>query len=161
VLNESMLLRFPAHEISFFIAPNEPRSHALESLRGQRGWLLAKKLSLIAIDQEDTILLMGLTDQGQILEDESRSLRQDLNKLEREIEDAARASRQAPTMPTKLDWQRRKRLLEDRRDTAEKAYEAAKQEVRHQKDLRLEEIGTQLEQQSQEQTLFAFRWFLA
>jgi FMN phosphatase YigB (HAD superfamily) len=190
---------------------------------GKSGWILALKLNFSAIDQEDIILLVGETQEGQEIpsstcsrffdldgtletakpgqevqqaqgrlfkqaegtitqyrqkfseraaqwfeqeieklerwaQDRNLSLRQDLDRLDREIAEVGRSARSGGTIPERMAKRRYQRELEDKRDELEKAFDAAKAEVRRRKDAKLDDLEQKLNPEFQDEVLFCLRW---
>ena len=93
-------------------------------------------------------------------EDRRASLKTELSDLDDALKEAKKLARIAPTLPEKLERQRAVRTLEDKREHAWKAYDAAGREIDRQKDAVLDQISRQLEQKIDEQPLFTLRWKL-
>jgi len=93
-------------------------------------------------------------------EDRRASLKTELSDLDDALKEAKKLARVAPTLPERLERQRAVRTLEDKREHAWKAYDAAGREIDRQKDAVLDQISRQLEQKIDEQPLFTLRWTL-
>ena len=93
-------------------------------------------------------------------DDRRTSLKSELADLDEGIKEAKKAARLAPTLPDKLERQRELRILENRRDDAWRAFDAATREIDQQKDQVLDDITLRLDQQSTEIELFTIRWQL-
>lgn len=91
-------------------------------------------------------------------EDRRTALKADLDELDQSIKDAKKSARLAPNLPEKLEFQRKLRGLETKRDEAWRAYDAASRDVDRQKDALLDEISRRLEQKSECSELFTLRW---
>ena len=74
--------------------------------------------------------------------------------------EAKKQARFAPTLPEKLERQRAARKLEEKREEAWRAYDAASRDIDRQKDELLDEIGQRLEQRVEQTPLFTMRWGL-
>lgn len=93
-------------------------------------------------------------------DDRRASLKDELAGLDEALKEAKKAARLAPTLPEKLERQRAARTLEARREEAWRAYDQASREIDRQKDALLDEISRRLEQQIDQEPLFALRWQL-
>lgn len=93
-------------------------------------------------------------------DDRRAVLKAELEELDEALKLARKATRQAPTLPEKLERQRAFRLLETKRDEAWRVYDQASRELDEQKETLLDEISKRLEQQVNEEPLFAIRWQL-
>jgi len=65
-----------------------------------------------------------------------------------------------PNYSNKLERQREVSKLETKRDEAWRAYDQASRELDKQKDALLDEISTRLEQSTEQEALFLFKWRL-
>lgn len=93
-------------------------------------------------------------------EDRRSSLKAELSSLDDAVKEAKKAARLAPTLPEKLDCQRRARTLESKRDEAWRAFDEASREIDKQKDALLDEISERIDQKIEEEELFTLRWEL-
>jgi superfamily II DNA or RNA helicase len=93
-------------------------------------------------------------------EDRRTALRVELEQLDAALKEARRESRTAPTLPEKLECQRKVRNLETKREDAWRSYDAASREVDQQKDLLLDDLGRRLRQEVATERLFEIRWEL-
>lgn len=93
-------------------------------------------------------------------DDKRHSLKVVLDELEVEIKTLKREARLAPNLPTKLELQRKLRLLETKRNEAWKEFDNAANELDHQKETLLDDIGKRLEQKAVIEDLFMIRWQL-
>jgi superfamily II DNA/RNA helicase len=93
-------------------------------------------------------------------EDRRNSLKAELAELDDTLKEARKAARLAPTLPEKLERQRKVRGLEEKREEAWRAYDHASREVDQQKDGLLDEIGQRLGQRLEEERLFTLSWEL-
>ena len=93
-------------------------------------------------------------------DDHRRSLKSTLDELDVTIKEARNQARKAPNLPTKLEFQRHVRQLEDKRNAAWREYDQAAQAVELKKDALLDEISQRLHQQTEQQQLFVIRWQL-
>ncbi|MGA2605866.1 MAG: SNF2-related protein [Terriglobia bacterium] len=91
-------------------------------------------------------------------EDRRSSLKAELDELDEGFKEAKKAARLAPTLPEKLERQRTARTLETKREEAWRAYDEASCDIDRQKDSLLDEVSRRLEQQINEERLFALRW---
>ena len=94
-------------------------------------------------------------------EDRRAALKADLEELDQAIKDAKKFARLAPNLPEKLEFQRKLRGLETKRDEAWRAYDSASRDVDRQKDSLLDEISRRLQQQTSCEELFTLRWRVA
>jgi superfamily II DNA or RNA helicase len=94
-------------------------------------------------------------------EDRRSSLKATLEELDQALKAAKKAARHAPTLPEKLERQREARALEGKRDDAWRAFDQASRDLDRQKDALLDEMGRQLTQKLEQETLFTLRWSLA
>lgn len=91
-------------------------------------------------------------------EDRRTSLRLELEELDQVLREAKREARVAPTLPDKLDWQRKARALETKRENAWRAYDESGRDIERQKDEVLDTITKRLDQQVDVEHLFTIRW---
>ena len=76
-LGEAVLARakdrmLPAADITFDLAGHGAKESLLESLAGRSGWVAVERLSVRALDRdEDRLLLAGLTDDGEALDEDT------------------------------------------------------------------------------------------
>ena len=93
-------------------------------------------------------------------EDRRASLKAELAELDEALKETKKSARFAPTLPEKLERQRKLRGLETKRDEAWRAYDAASRDIDRQKDDLLDEISRRLEQKTECKTLFTLKWSL-
>jgi F0F1-type ATP synthase membrane subunit b/b' len=93
-------------------------------------------------------------------EDRRTAFKAELLDIEEQLNEGRRAARLAGTLPEKLEKQRAVRVLETKRDDADREYEQAKREIDRQKDALLDEISRRMEQQTMEERLFSVQWRL-
>ncbi len=86
-------------------------------------------------------------------------MKPELDELEA-FKEAKKAARLAPPLPEKLERQRAARTLETKREEAWRAYDEVSRDIDRQKGSLLDEVSHGLEQQINEERLFAFRWNL-
>jgi superfamily II DNA or RNA helicase len=91
-------------------------------------------------------------------EDRRTSLRLELEELDQALREAKREARVAPTLPDKLDWQRKARALDTKRESAWRAYDESGRDIEKQKDEVLDTITKRLDQQVDTEHLFTIRW---
>jgi adenine-specific DNA-methyltransferase len=93
-------------------------------------------------------------------DDLKSSLEQDLRDIERQIREARRAAVGAVTLAEKLEAQKQVRDLEGRRSTKRRELYEDQDRVEQQRDVLINDIEKQLEQQSSIEALFTIRWTL-
>ena len=91
-------------------------------------------------------------------EDKRAALRLSLKELDEEITEKRKIIRRAGTMPEKLTLQRQLQKLEQQRDDAWRAYDAAAKQVQTDKDKLLNDIEVRLEQHVTSEDLFTIRF---
>ncbi len=69
VLEHARTLTLPAAEVQFDLSQSRRNIAVLEQIKGSSGWLRCSRLTLTAIETEDVLLLAGVTDAGEPLED--------------------------------------------------------------------------------------------
>ena len=221
VLAHASSLALAVAEVRFDLSGSRRKIAVLDPLKGLSGWLTCSRLTLNAIETEDVLMLAGLTDAGQPLddtqcrrlfdlpatlagaasmpprmsdpltaqlaarrativdqtaarngrffdveiakldrwaEDRRASLKAELDELDDALKDAKKAARNAPNLPEKLERQRTVRTLEEKRDNAWRAYDAAARDIDRQKDALLDDIARRLTQKTDEARLFDLRW---
>ncbi|MCC7086539.1 MAG: DEAD/DEAH box helicase [Pirellulales bacterium] len=94
-------------------------------------------------------------------DDRRAALKAELEELDEEIKEKKKFARMAPNLPEKLEFQRKLRGLETKRDEAWRAYDTASRDIDRQKDALLDEISRRLEQKTECKTLFTLKWSLA
>lgn len=85
-------------------------------------------------------------------EDRRTSLRDALENLDRDIRDTKRAARSAPTLPEKLELQRKTRRLEEQRDASWRDDDATAREIERQKDQLLDQTARRLESRTERES---------
>ncbi len=93
-------------------------------------------------------------------EDRRASLKATLEELDQALKAAKKTARVAPTLPDKLERQRKARDLEGRRDEAWRTFDQESRDLDRQKDALLDEIGERLTQSLESEQLFTLRWSL-
>lgn len=93
-------------------------------------------------------------------DDRRASLKAALHELDEALKAAKKAARLAPTLPEKLEKQREARTIEGNRDESWREFDRASREIERQKDTLLDDIGKQICQKSEMETLFTLRWAL-
>ncbi len=93
-------------------------------------------------------------------EDRRGGLKAEVDDLDRDLREAKKAARQAPTLPEKLARQKEARVLEARRDDAYRTYDRGVREIDQKKEQLLDEITRRLEPKSGWAKLFTVRWRL-
>ena len=83
------------------------------------------------------------------------------HEFDQQIKETKRSARTAPNLPEKLEFQRKLRGLETKRDEPWRAYDAASRDIDWQKKALLGEISRRLEQKTERKVLFTLRWRLA
>ena len=211
-------------EVTFDYSGSGKNIAVLAPLVGKSGSLSCSRLSVNALETEENLILVGVTDNGETLdespcrrlfdvsgkvgkvcsitpktrstlndavsrrqnelltamsakngqwfdiemdkldrwaEDRRAALKADLEELDQAIKDAKKFARLAPNLPEKLEFQRKLRGLETKRDEAWRAYDSASRDVDRQKDSLLDEISRRLQQQTSCEELFTLRWRVA
>lgn len=69
VLKAASQVETPTCQINFEYDRSGKRIAVLEALRGKSGWLSCTRLTISALETEDTLLLTGLTEDGQALDE--------------------------------------------------------------------------------------------
>lgn len=69
VLERAKVLNVPPAEVRFDYSGSRKNIAILESLREHRGWLACTRLTMTALDAEDTLLLAAIDDVGSLLDD--------------------------------------------------------------------------------------------
>lgn len=93
-------------------------------------------------------------------EDKRSALRAELSELDEGLKEAKKAARLAPTLPEKLECQRRARALETKRDDAWRSFDQASRDIDQQKDALLDDISARIDQDVVQEELFTLRWSL-
>lgn len=93
-------------------------------------------------------------------EDRRSSLKLKLKELDEEIRSLKKQARLAPNIPEKLQLEKKRRIIEAKRDEEWKEYDGATKEIDQIKDKLLDDIEKNLEQEIEEETLFIIRWKL-
>lgn len=93
-------------------------------------------------------------------EDRRRSLKSELDELDATYKEAKKEARFAPNLPEKLKRQREAKDIDAKREAAWRQYDEASRDIDKQKDKLLDNIGRRLEQQIENNKLFALRWHL-
>jgi len=91
-------------------------------------------------------------------EDKRAGLKADLRELDDQIKTLKKEIRQTGNLPDKLALQKKMRPLEQKRDEAWRAYDAAAKEIEIQKDRILDQVEARLGQQVTEEELFTIRF---
>lgn len=91
-------------------------------------------------------------------EDKRAGLKADLKDMDDQIKALKKEIRQTGNLPDKLALQKRLRPLEQKRDDAWRAYDAAAKEIEVQKDRLLDQVEAQLGQEVSEEPLFTIRF---
>ncbi len=69
VLERGRSLTLPIREVAFDLAASGKNIAVLESLRGERGWLVCSRLTISSVETEDAILLSAVADSGRAVDD--------------------------------------------------------------------------------------------
>ena len=93
-------------------------------------------------------------------QDRRTSLKVELDELDEAIKETRKAARLAPNLPEKLEKQQALRKLKSKHDEAWRNYDQASRELDKQKEALLDEIGKQLEQNTEWKQLFVIHWEL-
>ncbi|CAM3392823.1 MULTISPECIES: SNF2-related protein [Cupriavidus] len=91
-------------------------------------------------------------------EDKRRGLKAELKDYDDRINELKKQARCAPTLPEKLEVQKKLRDLDKKRDEAWREYDGAAKDVEWHKDELLDQIEDQLRQTAAEEVLFCVRW---
>jgi len=91
-------------------------------------------------------------------EDKRAGLKADLKEIDEQIKALKKEIRQTGNLPDKLALQKKMRPLEQKRDEAWHAYDAAAKEIEVQKDNLLDQVEARLEQEVSEEMLFTVRF---
>jgi F0F1-type ATP synthase membrane subunit b/b' len=91
-------------------------------------------------------------------EDKRAGLKADLKDLDDQIKTLKKEIRQTGNLPDKLALQKKMRPLEQKRDEAWRAYDAAAKEIEIQKDELLDKVEARLDQTVTEEELFSIRF---
>lgn len=221
IIAQGKALKLPPADVTFDYSRCGKNIAVLAPLVGHSGWLTCSRLSVSALEAEEHLILAGVTESGETLdegqcrrlfdvagtvgttvaippatlssmtdatarrqnellaamsakngewfdtemdkldrwaEDRRAALKADLEELDQSIKDAKKSARLAPNLPEKLEFQRKLRGLETKRDESWRAYDAASRDVDRQKDALLDEISRRLQQQTSCETLFSLHW---
>ena len=91
-------------------------------------------------------------------EDLKLGLERAIENTEREINDAGRNAASAPTLAEKLEWKKKQRELEDKRNKMRKELFDRQDEISAQYNQLLAELEAKLTPQVEERTLFTIEW---
>lgn len=91
-------------------------------------------------------------------EDKRAGLKADLRQLHDQIKTLKKEIRQTGNLPDKLALQKKMRPLEQKRDEAWRAYDAAAKEIEIQRDRILDQVEARLGQEVTEEELFTIRF---
>jgi superfamily II DNA or RNA helicase len=69
VLDRGMALSTQPSEMTFHYTGSGRNIAALDALRGERGWLACSRLTMSALETEDQLVFVGLTDDGQKIDE--------------------------------------------------------------------------------------------
>jgi ERCC4-related helicase len=69
VLEHAETLSLPSAEVQFDLSGSRRNIAVLEQIKGSSGWLACSRLTLTAIETEDVLLLAGIADSGETLDD--------------------------------------------------------------------------------------------
>lgn len=110
VLERGKALTGPSAEVTFHYTGSGKNIAVLEPLVGQRGWLVCSRLTMSALETEDLLALVGLTDEGAALDETQCRRLFDLSATQ-----GARCKIPAPIAATLDEAQARRRqaLLEE------------------------------------------------
>jgi hypothetical protein len=87
-------------------------------------------------------------------------LEQEIRLIDIEIKELRRTAATAPTLEEKLGYQKQQRELEGRRSKLRRELYARQDEIEQERNVLIEQLEVQLQQQVQEQTLFTIAWEL-
>ncbi len=208
-------------ELTFAYSESRKNIAFVSPLVGKSGWLSCSRLSVASLETEESLILTGIEDDGEMLDesqcrrlfdlngtvgssiepstkirgllnegltrrqnelltamaakngewfdtemdkldrwadDRRAALKAQLQDLDEAIKETKKSARLAPNLPQKIEFQRKLRNLETKRDEAWRAYDVASRDVDNQKDGLLDEISKRLEQKSYCTELFTIRW---
>jgi hypothetical protein len=91
-------------------------------------------------------------------DDQRASLKATLKEFDDEIKELKKQSRLAPNLPEKLEIEKKRRVIEKRREDAWKNYDNAKEEIEKKKDGLIDQIEARLKQTISVIDLFTIRW---
>jgi len=69
VLERAITLSTPTSEVTFNLSESGRNIAALHEVRAKRGWLACERLTISALDTEDHIMLTGVCDDGELLDE--------------------------------------------------------------------------------------------
>lgn len=90
--------------------------------------------------------------------DKRAGLKADLKEYDDQLKELKREIRQTGNLPDKLALQKKARGLEQKREEAWRAYDAAAKEIEEQKDSFLDEVEGRMHQDVSDEHLFSIRW---
>ena len=153
-LDPEKLLRFPAQVKSaeLFTRGDSALSSDVES-RKQQLLRLINERNLGYFEQEVEKL-------DAWADDLKLGLEQEIKDIDREIKEVRRSAAISPSLDDKLNWQKRQRELEAKRNKLRKELFARQDEVEAQRNDLIAKLELQLQQQVKEQTLFSIEWEL-
>jgi len=93
-------------------------------------------------------------------EDKRKSLKTTLKDFDERIVELRKQARHAPNLPEKLEFQKKIRSLDKKRDAAWKQYDEAARDIERQKDDLIDQVEARMQQEIEEETLFNIRWKL-
>lgn len=87
-------------------------------------------------------------------------LETEIKEVDRGIKEVRRTAATSPTLDEKLHWQKQQRELEGKRNKLRRALFDRQDEIEAQRNGLIEQLETQLQQQTQEQALYSIEWEL-
>ncbi|MCU7850071.1 MAG: DEAD/DEAH box helicase family protein [Candidatus Thiodiazotropha sp. (ex Lucinoma kastoroae)] len=87
-------------------------------------------------------------------------LEQEIKEIDREIKEVRRTAATAPTLEEKLNWQKRQRELEQKRNKLRRELFDRQDEVEEKRNELISELEKQLTQKAEEERLFTIEWSL-
>ncbi len=93
-------------------------------------------------------------------EDRRKSLKTTLKDYDDKIAELKKQARTAPNLPEKLEFQKKIRNIDKKRDDAWREYDESSKKIEMQKDGLIDKVEARLKQKIEEETLFTIKWKL-